>query len=158
MRPLKYFIVAACCTIISSCDIPTSPEELINRKASLPSSFSLSDLHQKVISSFSNKKENTTSILYGDPSAEIAIKDQAPMKAPVFLFTLITWRQQADPHWFGAKIPGDLISVERLSKTANNASIAYQKLSGKELVRVRDTTGNFGRIKFILSQKPLILP
>lgn len=158
MKNLKYFLIAACVITITSCDKKTSPEKLINEKASLPKSFSISNLHQKVISSFSNKKESTTSILYGDSSAGLAIKDKNPLKAPSFSFTLVTWHQQADPHWFGAKIPGDLISVERLSKKSLDASIAYQKLSGKELVSVSDTTGNFGRIRFILSQKPLILP
>ena len=29
-------------------------------------------------------------------------------------FTLVTWKQQPDEHWFGANIPGDLQSVEVL--------------------------------------------
>ena len=25
---------------------------------------------------------------------------------------LVTWRQREDPHWFGARIPGSVVSVE----------------------------------------------
>jgi hypothetical protein len=25
---------------------------------------------------------------------------------------LVTWREREDPHWFGARIPGEMVSVE----------------------------------------------
>ncbi len=150
------FIIAA--SILSGCEPATAPGELINQKASLPSTFKLSDLHQKVINTFINNKEHTTSILYGNPKAyEAAHTDKATSGGA---YTLVTWRQQDDKHWFGARIPGDLLSAETLTLTGAGTvpSYRYQRYSGKELAKLADTTGTSARVAFILSQKASITP
>ena len=143
---------------IAGCTPRTSPRELINQKASLPEAFSISDLHQKVLTAMINKKGHTMSLLYGDAAAELALRSTDPARAPEFSLTLVTWRQQDDVHWFGARIPGDLVSVERLTKKSSDKSPVYQKLSGRQLIAVTDTGGTAGRIRLMLSQKVLVLP
>jgi len=147
-------------TLFQSCKHTTEPDQLINNKASLPASFKLSELHQKVITSFINKNDRTTSILYGNEKAWLAANTGRQSETPGESFTLVTWRQQDDPHWFGARIPGDLLSAETLTFTGQNTAPAYdyQKFSGKELAKVADTTGRTARITFILSQKTSVVP
>lgn len=157
MKALIHSTIAAL-LIITACKQKTPPQELINQQASLPSTFSIADLHQKVLASFINKKDCTMSILYGDAFAESVLKSNDSAQAGKFSFTLVTWRQQEDHHWFGARIPGELLSVERLTQKAADRSPAYQKLSGKQLTTITDTAGTAARIRFILSQKPSILP
>ncbi|MBD1386706.1 hypothetical protein IDJ75_15595 [Mucilaginibacter rigui] len=158
MKRLSFFIISGL-IVLSSCEHPTNPDQLINNKASLPASFKLSDLHQKVITSFINNRDSTMSILYGNKQAGIIAGKDVRSGVPGASFTLVTWHQQNDPHWFGARIPGELIYVETLhTDTAEDKIIDYQKYSGKNLVKLADTAGRSSRIHFILSQNPSIIP
>lgn len=158
MKTQYYLLAIFSIFLFAGCDQTTAPADLINKKASLPNTFSISDLHQRVISSFYNARDSSNSVLYGDLGAETILQKNDPSASRAFSLTLVTWRQQEDPHWFGARIPGDLISVERLTKSNMSNRISYQKLTGKQLITVKDTVGNAGRIRFLLSQQPLIQP
>lgn len=146
--------------LFSSCNSLTKPDELLNQKASLPENFKLSDKQQNVITTFINNRTHTTSILYGNSKALLAAGKSGLNRTPGEAFTLVTWRQQDDTHWFGARIPGDLLSAEtlELSDINNKISYHYQKFEGKDLTKLADTTGNADRIKFITSQKASIIP
>ena len=76
------------------------------------------------------------------------------------VFTLITWKQQPDPHWFGANIPGDLQSVEVLKTILNSDTVVmnYKFYEGKKLALNADPPYQSERIKFILDQKPSVMP
>ena len=54
----------------------------------------------KLKSSFVNQKDSSMSILYGGKE----------------LYKLVTWKQKPDEHWFGANIPGNLLSVDSVSE------------------------------------------
>lgn len=158
MKTPYYLLAIFSIALFAGCNQTTAPADLINEKASLPNTFSISDLHQRVLSSFYNTEDSTNSILYGDKGAEEILQKGERSASPAFSLTLVTWHQQEDPHWFGARIPGNLISVERLTKANMHDRLFYQKLSGKQLIAVNDTSGNGERIRFILSQQPLIQP
>lgn len=153
-------ILLASLAIFSGCKPSPGADVLINQKASLPESFKLSELHQKVITSFINNRKHTTSILYSNNQAYAAANGGTSIRSSGQFFTLVTWQQQDDAHWFGARIPGNLISAETLHLTDSNSRIIYhyQKFKGKELAKLADTTGNAARVKFILSQQASIMP
>ncbi|MBS7565373.1 hypothetical protein KHS38_13255 [Mucilaginibacter sp. Bleaf8] len=159
MKRISTFIISAFAIFIS-CKQASNPDQLINQKASLPDHFKLSELHQKVITSFISKKDSTMSILYGNHEAYNALDSNVPSSLSGVSATLVTWRQQDDPHWFGARIPGDLLAVETIKAagTGKNTVLNYQRYTGKQLVKLADTTGRAGRIKFIMSQQASILP
>lgn len=158
MKTPYYLLAIILIALFTGCVQTTAPADLINKKASLPGTFTISDLHQRVLSSFYNTKDNTNSVLYGDNGAEQVLQKHNTATSPAFSLTLFTWHQQEDPHWFGARIPGDLVSVERLTKERTGDRLSYQKLTGKQLTAVDDTAGSGKRIRFILSQQPLIQP
>ncbi len=53
----------------------------------------------------------TTSTLFGNDAAVVAARAGTAYPAGAVL-GLVTWRQRDDPHWFGARIPGAVVSVE----------------------------------------------
>ncbi|MCF0075573.1 hypothetical protein LZD49_34185 [Dyadobacter sp. CY261] len=144
---------------ITGCNKATDPDQLINKPASIPDSLGLSDMQGQVVSSFINKKTQTMGVLYASGPA-LKSADIIAMDKKGKTLTLVTWRQQDDPHWFGARIPADLLSVERimLSDSESAAELQYQKLAGSNLTGVADTTGRSKRIGFILSLKPSVIP
>lgn len=155
MKNLTYLVLAAFCFLLYACGDNSSNTELTNTKASLPASFKFSAAGLKVITTFINKKQSTMSTLYGNPLAlKTAVAGTNTVAGEVL--ALVTWKQQADVHWFGANIPGDLQSVEMI-KTAP-AAIDYKRYEGKSLTLNPDTLHQAERIKYIFDQKPSVMP
>lgn len=166
-----YIVFAFIIIIVSACTNKKSSDELINSKASLPVSFDFDKMGLKVITSFINKKEATMSTLYGNELAlKTAIEQQKNHHAGEVL-ALVTWKQQDDPIWFGARIPAALQSVELIktreyksvngsgeAKNMQHPTVNYQKFEGKDLVLNPDTLHQYQRIKFIFGQQPSIMP
>jgi hypothetical protein len=148
------------CLLTAACSHNANLPGNINTKASFPDSTQFSTAGLKVISSFINKKFGTTSTLYGNPLALQAAIRYNKNLAGGELFTLVTWKQQPDEHWFGANIPGDLQSVEILKTKLNGASVVtdYQRYEGKILALNTDTMYNNERIKFMLDQRASVMP
>ena len=145
---------------LCSCSNNANPPDNINTRASFQESGKFSTAGLKIIASFINKKAGTMSTLYGNALALKKSIDLNKALAGGELFTLVTWKQQPDEHWFGANIPGDLQSVEVLRTDPNggNIDINYQRYEGKEFVLSSDTLHKIERIRFILDQRPSVMP
>ena len=150
-----FFVVLIC-----SCNDTTNLPDNINTKASFPDPGKFSTDGLKFITSFVNKKAGTMSTLYGNVLALQKTKDLNAALVGGESFTLVTWKQQEDEHWFGAKIPGDLQSVEILKANSGGSQmmINYQRYEGKDLVLNPDTSYNRERIKFMLVQRASVMP
>ena len=157
----SHILFAASVLILSACNNRKPVEELLNKKAAIPASFNFSKAGLKVITSSINKKEQTMSTLYGnDLALKTAISGSTSYLRGENL-TLVTWKQQDDDRWFGAKIPGDLLSVEVvkiISSNTGNIITNYQRFTGKELVADTDTAHQQERMRYIFSQKPSVMP
>jgi hypothetical protein len=145
---------------LCSCSNNANPPDNINTRASFQESGKFSTAGLKIITSFINKKAGTMSTLYGNALALKKSMDLNKALAGSELFTLVTWKQQPDEHWFGANIPGDLQSVEVLKISPDGVDIVknYQRYEGKEFVLNSDTLYKSERIKFILDQRPSVMP
>jgi hypothetical protein len=154
-----YSLMTGCMLLLAACS-DNKPGELYNTKAALPASpkYNLDGL--KVITSFVNKTKGTATTLYGNDQALKSAIDGNKRVAANEVFTLVTWTQQEDDHWFGAKIPSDVESVEviKTASSGNSVAVNYEQLEGKDLVLKIDTIGQAERIKYILGQKPSVLP
>ena len=160
MKNLTCRLSAFFCLLICSCNNNDDVPDNINAKASLPYSAKFSTAGLKVITSFIDKKAGTMSTLYGnEPALQKATSLNQSMVRDA-LFKLVTWKQQPDEHWFGADIPGDLQSVEILKTAPGGDSVVvnYQRYQGKTFVLNTDTLHQSERIKFILSQRPSVMP
>lgn len=158
MKALHIFL-GGCALLLAACS-NNKPVELYNTKAALPSSpkYNLDGL--KVITSFVNKTKGTASTLYGNDAALKSAIGGNKTTAANELFTLVTWKQQEDDHWFGAKIPSDVESVEviKTATSGNSVAINYERLEGKALALKADTLGQGERIAYIWGQKPSVMP
>jgi hypothetical protein len=156
----NYIVLSALIISLASCS-GNDEEQLINTKASLPASFNFNKMDLKVINSSINPGKSTMSTLYGNqPALEMMKSGKAHQGGEVL--ALVTWKQQEDEHWFGAKIPGALVGIELIkTSTAPNGGrpdLIYQRYAGSELVLNKDTTGKAKSIQYILGQAPSILP
>jgi hypothetical protein len=153
----SHLIFIAALILLTSCNSPKAPEELYNNAAAFPASFKLDNHHLKVITSSINKKLGTMSTLYGNEPALSASRTGVSGTTAEETFELVTWQQQADEHWFGAKIPANLTSVEYVTVGTNQA-VHYQRYEGTQLTLVKDTLNAAERTAYIFKQKASIMP
>jgi len=157
MKPLNYSILFILPLFMVACSNP--PGNPLNQEASFPASFDLTKMGLKVITSSINKKQETMSTLYGNAAA-LKVASDSTRHQPGETFALVTWKQKADGHWFGANIPGNLQCVTMLKTTGRVGAITfnYQKYTGKSLTISADTVGNTATTKFILSERASVMP
>jgi len=146
--------------ILADCSNPDR-SKLAHIDASLPASFNFNKMNVKVVSSSINERKSTMSTLYGNAIAMQILKNKEANQNGEVL-ALVTWKQQEDTHWFGARIPGKLLDVEVIKttpgKSAGNPDINYQRFEGSKLILNTDTTGRSERIRYILAQQPSVMP
>jgi len=157
MKRLHIRILFSYLLFLTACSNP--PASTLNSEASFPASFDLTKMNLKVITSSLNKKQGTMSTLYGNAAALKTATDSTA-HLPGETYALVTWKQKADGHWFGANIPGDLQSVTLLKITGHPGAVTFndQKYTGKDLTQTADTTGNATTTKFILSERASVMP
>ncbi|EAQ78522.1 hypothetical protein [Blastopirellula marina] len=135
-----------------------------NQAAALVGDLLENPLEWNAITTQIDRHRSYMSTLYGnDPALEHAMStDDA--KIPVDAkFALVTWRQQADPNWFGAKIPGKVKSVEMVywsQQPGAEAELTYLQLDGSPLRPATDLTPSQAdqRQRYITSLKAAVLP
>jgi hypothetical protein len=85
----------------------------INEQASLTGQLPYNPLAWKVITSSINQRNATMSTLYGNDIAVRYARINADRSYPAgSVLALVVWAQRDDPHWFGARIPSSVQSVE----------------------------------------------
>jgi hypothetical protein len=156
MKKAIYLLISATIFFTACTENKKSAADLVNQKASLPTGLNFGNMGFKVITSSINTKLNTMSTLYGNELARANAISGVKLQPAGETFALITWKKQADEHWFGANIPGDLQSVEMVKTTIAGAT--YQCYEGHYLVLSSDTAQNQQRIKYIFEQQPSVMP
>jgi hypothetical protein len=116
----------------------------------------------EVIAPSMKNAQGTMSILYGNGAARQATLDSSNGHKPGELYTLATWEQVNDPHWYGSNLNGRLESVETVSvlpASSGGVFIEYKLVKG---ARPKDASGHVidpqDRIGFILNQRPAVFP
>jgi hypothetical protein len=157
-------MVILCLTLSGCTSKRTQVSTLINDKASLHGDLPFNPFQWSVISSFVNAQESTMSTLYGNDLAVRHARTDPHHPYPVgSVLSLITWGQQEDEHWFGAKIPGQLKSIEfvRVDSSENlQPAYSYQSFAGSPLEQVTEEETNVPnvRMNYVLSQRALVMP
>jgi hypothetical protein len=86
-------------------------EDLYNVQARVEAGLPYPVMEWKAITVVVDRGAGTTSTLFGNDAAVSAARAGAAYPAGAVL-GLVTWQQREDPHWFGARIPGRVVSVE----------------------------------------------
>jgi len=109
---------------------------------------------KEMIASFIDNKKHTHTVLYGN---DIAVQharsgDATPYPTGAVL-TLATWSQQDDAHWFGAKIPAQLQTVEVVKTGTENTYAQYKGPVWSQ----QSTTADTNRINYITRLKAAVI-
>lgn len=146
----------------------------INQSASLAGEFAAAlpanPLRWNVITSEINQRccrtasNSAMSTLYGNELAVAYARANSQHDYPGgSVLSMVHWTQREDPSWFGAKIPGQVISVEFLTVrkgTDGKPSYLYEAYGGaplKKLASPEGLTPN-DRPAYLLSQRAAVMP
>ena len=113
-------------------------EDLFNRDTVLPSDLPDGLLARRVITMSIDPAHGTTSTVYGNDLAVAHARDgSADAYPPGSEIARVTWRERANPYWYGARIPGRVASVELVSTSPSNGVIdkRYTAYEGSSLHR-----------------------
>ena len=114
-------------------------------------------LRGMLITSFVNPRAGTMSTLYGNGIAVGNARSGQAYSAGAAL-TLVTWAQKEDPHWFGGRIPKELVSVEVLHFGADGKP-AYVCYSGVQLEKKTLEPGAIAqRVQYITAKRSAVVP
>jgi hypothetical protein len=167
MRTNYLFAAALSLAILSAtgCSSPYPPVVAeLNQSAVLPGNLPSNPMQERVITSWIDHNDSTMSTLYGnDIAVQYARTNQQQDYPSGSTLSLVTWNQQDDPRWFGAKIPAKLKSVEYVViKTSpdHHTSYAYESYTGTPLKKTSDQQGPVpsARAAYLLSQRAAVMP
>jgi mono/diheme cytochrome c family protein len=139
--------------------------ELVNNAAAaLPASLPYQPLGRRVITMYVDPALRTTAILFGNEAAMQAAQPRdngagSPRYPAGAVLALVTWTQRDDPHWFGARIPHQPLSVEFVELAASGRETRYRRFGGPGFVEsALPATVATPRMNFILNLPPARLP
>ena len=130
---LSFAALLLAATLSTGCShhAPTSAD-LFNDPSAIPSGkLPYNPLQWKVITSAIDPQQKTMSTLYGNDMAVRSARAGDASYPDGSLLSLVTWSQRDDAHWFGARIPNELRSVEFV--TIAGKDTFYQRYQGPSL-------------------------
>ena len=136
----------------------------INESAAIAGSLPWNPLQWKVITSSVDRQASTMSTLYGNDAAVQYARGNSENEYPAgSVLALVTWTRQADAHWFGAAIPGQVKSVEFVSMAADSngqRSYSYASYQGSPLVQTAALSGRSAgsRTAYLVSLRAAVMP
>jgi len=150
---------------VAGCSDEVNPRvtSRLNQAAALTGDLPSNPLQGKVITSWVNRQDGTMSTLFGnDVAVQYARTNAEKMYPAGSVLSVVTWGQQEDPRWVGAKIPQKTRSVEIVTVTAPGA-YSYQRYEGSPLKKVE--SGGFDgldagvkRGAYLLTQRAAVMP
>ena len=106
--------VIACAMVLVVCGCSgkkIADADLYNVQAAVGAGLPYPVMEWKAITSVVDRGQKTTATLFGNDAAVAAARAGVAYPAGAVL-GLVTWKEREDPHWFGARIPGAVVSVE----------------------------------------------
>jgi hypothetical protein len=151
---MKAFLLAAVCLLAVGCKSGKVPsaEDLFNDEARV-GSLSPADYGWVPLTVSVDRGAGTTAVLFGNGEAVRDVRNGIGYQENAAL-KLVTWRQKEDSHWFGGRIPGEVLSVEVVWDGYGGRG--YSRLEGKPLVEV--SRNDTAREEAIVGMKVARLP
>lgn len=158
MKNYSIYLILALMQIVSC---QQKSQKVLNVEASIQQSDELKEnpLLMSPITSSIQPKEKTMSTLYGNDVAfnyaKTNFNSNYPQNSTLYE---VTWAQKPDELWFGANIPKEVLSVEKIT-FLDKGVIAYEMFQGKTLKKIKmDKLKENLRRDTILSQKMAVSP
>lgn len=158
MKNYSIYLILALMLIVSC---QQKSQKVLNVEASIQQSDELKEnpLLMSPITSSIQPKKKTMSTLYGNDVAfnyaKTNFNSNYPQNSTLYE---VTWAQKPDELWFGANIPKEVLSVEKIT-FLDKGVVAYEMFQGKTLKKIKmdDLKENLRR-DAILSQKMAVSP
>jgi hypothetical protein len=161
----NYLVAAIIALCISGCfGDPPKISATYNESASLIGDLPANPLQWQVIAAAINHAESSMATLYGnDVAVHYARTNGQHNYPPNSILALVTWAQQDDPRYFGARIPSQVKSVEFVFvKAGGNGApqYSYQEYEGSPLKRgtVGEGPTLNDRAAYLLAQRAAVMP
>jgi len=131
----------------------------INPQARALNDLPANPLKWDVITSFVDAPSGSMSTLFGNDDAVKTARSGAAGKYPAgSVLSLVSWSQREDPHWFGARVPAEVKSVEFVTLSTGE-TCAYEEYKGSPLTRtLPDERLAKERCAQLLSVRAAVLP
>ena len=155
----KYLIIIVPFLLLVAACKDGSKKINLNQGASIIAADTLPEnpLLEKVLTASINTKDSTMATLYANKIAwGYAVGSNDKNFPPGAVLYQVTWRQKPDSVWFGANIPKEIQSIERISYTSTGAA-NYELYAGHPLRR-STATPDTARIAYIAGQKVTLSP
>ncbi|HUZ95180.1 MAG TPA: cytochrome P460 family protein [Edaphobacter sp.] len=150
---------------VIGCSNPYPPVvATLSQGAVLPGNLPSNPMQDRVITSWIDRRDATMSTLYGnDLAVQYSRTSQQQDYPSGSTLSLVTWTQQEDPRWFGAKIPAKVKSVEYVMvKTGpdHRTSYTYESYEGSPLRKVaaQQSPTPTPQAAYLLSQRAAVMP
>jgi Haem-binding domain/Cytochrome P460 len=156
-----------CHTPLSHTDhVFTKPIPLQQWNPSTPQGAALpgNPLQWRVITSAIDDADSSMCTLYGnDVAVDYARKNPQRDYPAGSIVSLVTWNQRDDDRWFGARIPGQVKTVEFVvvgAATDGRPSYSYSRYQGASLAKVSAEPGATPdeRAMYLLLQRAAVMP
>ncbi len=145
-----------------SCHLPMRGNDFVYTiptitEPSLPAGLPYDPLKWRVITSGADQRSSSMYMVFGnDVAVQHARAGSASGYPSGSILAMITWHQQDDPHWFGAKIPGTIDSIEYVGVDPSS----YRRFDGMHLRRSSggDSAAVARRVSLILGLRASVMP
>lgn len=131
----------------------------LNEQASVKATDELPEnpLILPIITSSVRPLDSTMASLYGNNTAFVYAAHHSDSQYPAgSILYEVTWQQQVDEQWFGANIPKQILSIEKLEYTTAGSAI-YTIYKGSPLKKVA-ATDEAARMAIITRQRMAASP
>jgi len=150
---------------LAGCSNPYPPVVAkLNQSAVLAGNLPSNPLQDRVITSWIDRKHATMSTLFGnDIAVQYARTSQQQDYPSGSTLSLVTWTQQEDPRWFGARIPAKVKSVEYVMVQTgpdHRTTYTYESYEGSPLRKAAAQQGTTPspQAQYLLSQRAAVMP
>lgn len=152
MRRLLVACAGLALMVLAGCGHRAPDEaDVLNTEAKLPAGLPVPAMDWRVISSSVDRAYGTMATLTGN---DVAWKYSGTGAYPEGSeLALMTWLQRDDPHWFGARIPGSFVGLERVTVTRGadgKLTTSYKRYAGEPLHEATDVANSDARKAAIL--------
>jgi hypothetical protein len=156
--------VVAMLSILAGCPAPNSRVVTrLNENATLTGDIPTDPLRWRVITSGVDSHDSTMYTLFGNDTAVQYSRTNGERNYPDgSVLSLVTWEQQEDMRWFGARIPAQPKSVEFVAVRVfgnGRPSYSYRNYQGTPLKERPALEGPAnGRAEHVLSLRAAVMP
>jgi hypothetical protein len=152
---MKRLLLAAVLVLTGCSSHQAEPGDVFNQHARLNGPLPYPVLSWSALTTSVNRLQQTSSTLFGDTAAVAAARGGQASYPQGAVVALVTWHETEDPHWFGARIPGEPAQVEVVEFTASGPK--YRLFTGSPLTEQTSPNGT-DRIAAIAGMKAVIFP